>query len=313
MKTIPRHICPCQITLFTNEVHKVSIQFPQARAGPGRGGAAAGSGGNHGRPPRSSPFHPFRAHLFLGNPIFHTSKSPESPQRCGGGRASGSGAAGLPLAPRGRPPPRGPSVQGLPVRRAKAPSVHMSGQVLPPSQPGCPRESGRAGRLRSGVTGRSPRLRAWVPSALGSERTGSSRPEPGTRPGLTRTAGPKQAPGSCAGCRTKVSSAWGQEWVARAGPTSPTAAAAGWLRAWPLGLDATCGRPGLRAGGQGLAGREGEVPITGERPMLSWGCQPPAAPRVPCGTEACGVGVPRPRSAPSPCEQPRQDPTCSSG
>lgn len=190
-------------------------------------------------------------------------------------------------------------MQGLPVRRAKAPSVHMSGQVLPPSQPGCPRESGRAGRLRSGVTGRSPRLWAWVPSALGSERTGSSRPEPGTRPGLTRTAGPKQAPGSCAGCRTKVSSAWGQEWVARAGPTSPTAAAAGWLRAWPLGLDATCGRPGLRAGGQGLAGREGEVPITHERPMLSWGFQPPAAPRVPCGTEACGVGVPGPRSAPS--------------
>lgn len=134
MKTIPRHICPCQITLFTNEVHKVSIQFPQARAGPGRGGAAAGSGGNHGRPPWPSPFHPFRAHLFLGNPIFHTSKSPESPQRCGGGRASGSGAAGLPLAPRGRPRraqragAAGPAGQGPEcphARSSSAPFTHI--------------------------------------------------------------------------------------------------------------------------------------------------------------------------------------------
>lgn len=284
MKTIPRHICPCQITLFTNEVHKVSIQFPQARAGPGRGGAAAGSGGNHGRPPRSSPFHPFRAHLFLGNPIFHTSKSPESPQRCGGGGRLGAGPPGCPSPPAAAP--AGPSVQGLPVRRAKAPSVHMSGQVLPPSQPGCPRESGRAGRLRSGVTGRSPRLRAWVPSALGSERTGSSRPEPGTRPGLTRTAGPKQAPGSCAGCRTKVSSAWGQEWVARAGPTSPTAAAAGWLRAWPraaargFGLEARDSRDGKercpsRASAPCCPGGSSRQPPHESRVVqkhVEWGC-----------------------------------------
>lgn len=288
-------------------------QFNFHRRGPGRAAGGRPRAAEAITAGRRGPLHftPF-AHICSWVIPFSTLPNHRSRRSAAAGAGRlGAGPPGCPSPPAAAP--AGPSVQGLPVRRAKAPSVHMPGQVLPPSQPGCPRESGRAGRLRSGVTGRSPRLRAWVPSALGSERTGSSRPEPGTRLGLTRTAGPKQAPGSCAGCRTKVSSAWGQEWVARAGPTSPTAAAAGWLRAWPLGLDATCGHPGLRAGGQGLAGREGEVPITGERPMLSWGRQPPARPTSPVWYRSMWSGGARATVCAIPCEQPRQDPTCSSG
>lgn len=62
------------------------MRRPRAQAGPALGRTRRGNQGPAGAE-RRSPFHPFRAHLFLGNPIFHA-----SPGRGEGGRpAAGPG------------------------------------------------------------------------------------------------------------------------------------------------------------------------------------------------------------------------------
>lgn len=121
-------------------------------------GGGAGIGGNHGRAHRGT-FHftPF-VHICSWIIPFSTLPNHRSRRRAAAGPCVWERGRRRAASDPPRPPPRGPAGRGAPVRLAEALSVHVSGQALPPSQPGCPHASGRAGHLRPGMTGRLPGL-----------------------------------------------------------------------------------------------------------------------------------------------------------
>lgn len=150
-------------------------------------------------------------------------------------------------------------------------------KFCPLHSPGCPRESGRAGRLRSGVTGRSPCLQAGSPPSgavkgqvfpilsLGPGWASQGLQASNKPRGPVQDSGPRcPAPGEGTGVGGQGRAGIphrSSSWVAL------SLASGSRCHVWPPGVSGWM--PGTRG-----TGRRGAGTIVGELPVLCWGGRP---------------------------------------